>query len=130
VTPEWRSAVVQGDLDALEDAIDHGIDIDALDRYGQTALMLAARAGDARTVGWLIGRGADLDHAAKFGLSATMLAVIGGHREVVRLLVAAGADVTLRGSGAPGFAGRTALELAEERSDAETARLLENGRRP
>ena len=42
-----------------------------------------------------------------------MFAVINRHQEVARQLVDAGAGLTLRSSGAPGFAGRTARDLAE-----------------
>ena len=65
----------------------------------------AAKAGDA----------ADLDRAAKFGLSATMLAVVNHHQAVAEVLAEAGADLTRRGTGAPGFVGRTASDLARER---------------
>ena len=43
---------------------------------------------------------------------ALMLAAINGRTEVVRILVDTGADLGLRGTGAPGFAGKTALDLA------------------
>jgi hypothetical protein len=86
--------------------------------------MLAAMHGERETVAWLIERGASLNHTAKYRLSALMLAVLHGHREIVRLLLAAGADLTLRGSGAPGFAGKTALDLAVQRGDDELVRLL------
>jgi ankyrin repeat protein len=42
-----------------------------------------------------------------------MLAVINGRDAIVGLLVDAGADRTIRGTGAPGFADKTALDLAE-----------------
>jgi len=65
-----------------------------------------------------------LDHTAKYGLSALMLAVIEGHVEIVRALVAAGADVALRGTGAPGFAGKTAWDLATAQGRPDIAELL------
>jgi hypothetical protein len=46
-----------------------------------------------------------------------MLAVLNGHREVAAALIGAGADLTLKGSGAPGFAGKTACDLALARGD-------------
>jgi hypothetical protein len=52
---------------------------------------------------------------AKFGLSAAMLAVLTGYEDVARELASAGADLRLTGTGAPGFAGRTAADLARER---------------
>jgi ankyrin repeat protein len=90
--------------------------------------MLAAAGGNAAAVRWLVDQGATLDRTAKYGLSALMLAVVRGHAEVVRILVDAGADRTLRGTGAPGFADRTALDLAVARGDRELAELLSRSR--
>ena len=80
-----------------------GADIEARNGNGQTSLMLAAAAGHAPLVEWLIERGAALDHTAKYGLSALMPAVLRGPVDVVRKLTAAGADVGLREPSAPGF---------------------------
>jgi hypothetical protein len=44
-----------------------------------------------------------------------MLAVVAGHAEVARVLAKAGADLSLRGTGVPGFAGKTAYDLAVDR---------------
>ena len=127
MTPDWERAVLAGDTRTLERCLQAGLDIDARDRFGQTGLMLAAVHGEHETVAWLIGHGASLDHTAKWRLSALMLAVVNGHRPIVQMLVAAGAEQTLRGSGAPGFAGKTAYDLAVQRGDEELVRLL---RRP
>ena len=129
MTPAWREAVIDDDVEQLERLLAAGTDLDALDRYGQSGLMLASRLGRARTVEWLIHQGAELDHAATFGLTATMLAVLNGHHHVVGLLVAAGADLTARGGGAPGFAGLTVLDLARGRGDEATVAILESGPR-
>ena len=125
MTPEWQRAVLAGDIETLEGALQAGGDVDARDRYGQSGLMLAAMHGERQTVAWFIEHGASLDHTAKYRLSALMLAVLNGHREIVRTLIAAGADLTLRGSGPPGFAGKNALDLAVQRADDELVRLLE-----
>jgi ankyrin repeat protein len=101
-----------------------GHDVDARDGYGQTALMRAARAGHLEAVDWLIAHRADLDHTSKFHLSALMLAVIGGHPRVARKLVAAGADTTITGTGAPGFHGKPAADLATERGDTKLAAYI------
>jgi uncharacterized protein len=86
--------------------------------------MLAAAAGNGDVVDWLTGHGAALDHTAKFGLSALMLAVVRGHTGIVRKLAAAGSSLELCGTGAPGFAGKTALDLATARGDAEIIGIL------
>jgi uncharacterized protein len=124
MTREWEDAVRRGSPDDLERLAAAGADLNARNRHNQTALMLAASEGRTAIVEWLVGGGAELDHVAKFGLSALMLAVVRGHREVVRVLVEAGADVTLRGSGAPGFAGLAALDLAVARNDLEMMTVL------
>ena len=138
MTPEWRRAALAGDIESMDLQLGDGTDVDALDRYGQTALMLAATEGGLPTVAWLIAQGAELDHTAKFGLSAVMLAAVNGHDRVAVVLAEAGADLSLRGTGAPGFAGKTAADLATERGhEAMTARLAapteskpERGSRP
>jgi hypothetical protein len=124
MTPDWQEAVRCGTVAELAALLSRGGDIDARDRHGQTAVMLAAMAGDARLVEFLAVHGADLDHTAKFGLSAVMLAALRGHSAVVRVLVGAGANLDLRGTGAPGFNGKTAYALAHERGDVDTAALL------
>ena len=77
--------------------------------------MLAALEGHERAVAFLAQRGANLNHTAKYRLSALMLAVIRGHRWVAQALVNAGADLSIKGAAAPGFEGKTALDLAAVR---------------
>lgn len=124
MTREWEQAARRGDAAALREQIAGGADVDALDKFGQSALMLAALGGHLEAVGALVAAGASLDVTAKFGLSATMLAVINGHPSVARALATAGADLEIQGSGAPGFAGKTAADLALARGLEELAREL------
>jgi ankyrin repeat protein len=109
-----ENAIKRGDVQVVLDLLGQGVDVDGRDRYGQTGLMLAAHAGHREVVKALIAHRANLNITAKFGLSAVMLAVIAGHGEVARLLAQAGADLSLQGTGAPGFAGKTAYDLAVE----------------
>lgn len=115
MTDAWESAVRDGDLAALRRQVAGGADVNALDKYGQTGLMLAAQRGHLAIVDALIAAGADLNHTAKFTLTALMLAIVAGRQETARRLVEAGADLSVKGSGAPGFSGKTALDLAAER---------------
>jgi ankyrin repeat protein len=110
--PRWEYAVRQGDVHAVGELLRAGADVDARDRHGQTALMLAAHRGYRDVVEVLADAGADLNVAAKYNLTALMLAVVAGHATVARVLVRAGADLGIRGVGAPGFAGKTAYDLA------------------
>jgi ankyrin repeat protein len=115
----WESAVTRGDLPAVREHLRSGADINSRDRYGQTALMLAAHRGFQAVVEILIERGADLNVTAKYHLSALMLAVVAGHSEVAQRLARAGADLSIVGSGAPGFTGKTAYDLAVARGMSE-----------
>jgi ankyrin repeat protein len=120
----WKAAIKRGDVQIVLDLLRLGTDVDARDRHGQTALMLAAHAGHREVVETLIAHRANLNITAKFGLSATMLALVAGHAEIVRLLAKAGADLSLRGTGAPGFADKTAYDLAVERGMLELSAEL------
>ena len=122
---EWEQAIHRGDIDRLKRLIREGADVNARDRYGQTALMIAAKNGRSRLVQFLVDQGADLNHTAKYRLTALMLAVISGHANVVRVLVRAGADLEIQGTGAPGFRGKTAMELAMEQGRTDLISALD-----
>lgn len=112
--PGLERAVRGGDVAAVEAELASGAGVDSLDRYGQTALMLAAQSGQLAVVECLVRHGANLNVTAKFGLSALMLAILAGHESIARTLVRAGADLTIRGTGAPGFSGKSAYDLAAQ----------------
>ena len=112
--PALERAVQAGDIGGVEAELGGGADIDSLDAHGQTALMLAAHNGHLNIIECLVGHGANLNFRAKFGLSALMLAIVAGHEAIARTLIRAGADFTILGTGAPGFAGKSAYDLAKE----------------
>ena len=126
MTSNWDQAVRAGDVGSLSQLLTAGVDINSRDRHGQTALMIAAHAGLADVVTFLVGQGAALNHTAKQGLSAVMLAVISGHADIVRTLVRVGSDLTLRGTGAPGFVGKTALDVATVQGRFDMVELLKD----
>jgi hypothetical protein len=121
---DWQEAVETGDATALRDMLERGADVDARDRYGQTALMLTALQGHVEAARVLVESGADLNHTAKYRLSALMLAAINDRGPIVQLLLDAGADTGITGTGAPGFQGKTALDLAEHLGRESIVRLL------
>jgi ankyrin repeat protein len=110
---DWEQSVNALDVNSVGQQLELGAPVNSRNRHGQTALMIAATRGDVALSRLLIDYGADLNVTAKYGLSALMLAVLYDHEEVVWLLCEAGANRTIRGTGAPGFAGCTALDLAE-----------------
>ncbi len=119
---EWKAATMQGDLEKVRSLLNDGVDINAKDEHGQTALMNAAHAGQLELLRLLIERGANLNVTAKYNLSALMLALIAGHTEVCWLLIEAGADLSLRSTYGSGE--QTALSLAEAGGHHELATLI------
>jgi ankyrin repeat protein len=113
MNPAWKNAVKRGDIHAVRGLVGRGMDVNARNRYGQTALILAAHAGHYEIVEALTAQQADLNLTAKFGLSALMLALITGRADIAHLLAKSGADLSIKATGA-GFAGKTAYDLAME----------------
>ncbi|MDT0203598.1 ankyrin repeat domain-containing protein [Nocardioides sp. AE5] len=101
LTPEQVERVVaiamdlarEGRTDEILEFLDHGFDVDQVDRAQNTMLMLAAYHGHAATVSALVDRGADVDLRNNHDQSPLAGALFKGHDEVVAVLVAAGADL-------------------------------------
>ncbi len=75
-----------GDLEQLDELLSQGVDVNAADRTGVTAIMRAAYHGQLAMVRALIGYGADPTAKDRSGLSALMMAEYGGHDEIVEAL--------------------------------------------
>ncbi len=90
-----------------------------------TALMFAARVGDAASARLLVEAGANVNDHDAWGVSATTMAAFSGYGEVARYLLDKGADPN---NDKPGF---TALHCAIMRRDEPTvAALLARGADP
>jgi hypothetical protein len=143
------SAVQNRDLDAVKGLIARGMEIDTVDRAGNTLLMLAARAGNDEMVSYLVAAGAKVNKRNRFNESALMLAsltghliicqflidhdaefdhdgwtpliyaALGGHNDVIRLLL--GLDVDIDGASENGT---TALMMAAQAGHVSTVKLL------
>ncbi|MDK9724873.1 MAG: ankyrin repeat domain-containing protein [Sterolibacteriaceae bacterium MAG5] len=100
-------AAGKGDTDAVEEAIEEGADLNAVDKLKRTPLFGAAFYNRVGTVRLLAERGADVNAKDFSGFAPLHAAVAAGSREAVAALVAKGADVNDRVVG-----GRTPLHLA------------------
>ena len=77
----------------LEAMIEQGAEVNAQDKNGYAALMLAARGGYTDIVSYLVERVADLNIQDKLKQTALIWAAEGGHIETIRYLVEQGAEV-------------------------------------
>ena len=75
----------------LANRVPHGFSIDVQDDKGQTALMLAAKAGDARIIRLLVNRGADPNIPSRDNLAPLMAAMEANKPAAALALLAGGA---------------------------------------
>lgn len=93
-----RQAARDGDVAAVADQIERGVDVDALSEDGRTALHLAAREGHLGIAQRLLTAGARIDlpatnRSVDVGKSPLHLAALYGHRACAAALVQAGASL-------------------------------------
>ena len=117
-------AAQAGDIEGLTAALEAGVDIDARDGRGWTALMHAVNKGYLLLVEPLLAAKADPDVRAPDGATALFVAAVHGHTDIIVMLMKAGATVSVRGP-----KGKTAVDVARTRyGEPEVAR--ENGEDP
>jgi ankyrin repeat protein len=87
-------------------------------RGGMTALLFAARSGDAESARRLVTAGADVNEALPDGASALIVAAHSGHRQAAIALLEKGANPNANA------VGYTALHAAVLRSDVELVQAL------
>ena len=121
-----REAIREGDIEAVQQHLAAGADVNAKDEEGLTPLHLAASWGHKEIAELLIDNGADVnakDDGGWVPLSrAAMRAGISGyrgHKEIVELLIAKGADVNMKDED-----GKTPLDYAIGRNQPESVDLL------
>jgi ankyrin repeat protein len=92
-------AARQADTAAVEALLGQGVDVNATQGDGATALHWAAHRDDAATVALLIEAGADVNATNELGIPPLMLACTNGSDAMVARLLDAGADPNLRPEG-------------------------------
>jgi outer membrane protein assembly factor BamB len=107
-----------GDVREVRRIVDAGAPVDAQDRYGSTALIMAAAEGRVEVVKLLLDLGADPNHREGFyGADALGMALFRDHSEVAMVLLTQGADDRA-----------AALQFAIEQENQELARAaVESG---
>ncbi len=107
-------AVKAGDLNGLTRVLAAaGVDVNARDNRGRTALMYAVDKGYVLMVEPLLEAQADPNVRAPDGATALFIAAVHGHSEIITLLMKAGADPTIKGPKIKGLKGRTPTEVAQ-----------------
>lgn len=86
-------AVQQDDISTIKTLLAKGVDVNAKDNYGATALMYAFQDGHSEIVKTLLDNGADVNAKDNNGKTALMAASLKGHSEIVKTLLGKGADV-------------------------------------
>jgi len=102
--------ILNDDQRRAQELVAQGDDLNAVNHYGWTALMHAARLGDADIVSLLLEHGAKIDVQDKDGWTALMRAAAKGHDSVVKILLNHHAAMNLQDKD-----GYTALHWAAHR---------------
>lgn len=124
----WRELNSGAIFWAMENSLPHiaefllekGAYVDAVNKYGWTALILASVEGHSDYVQLLLEHGAEVNAQARNGKTALTYASEEGHSDIVQLLLENGADVNARATDS----GLTALMLASLKTHADVVKLL------
>jgi len=87
----WRAAEA-GNLGAVSEILSDGVDVDAANAYGTTALIRAVAAGRTQIVSLLLERGANPNGTRNDGFTPLLLAAFFGHADIVKNLIEYGAN--------------------------------------
>jgi ankyrin repeat protein len=119
-------AGLMGDREMAKLLLDHGANVEATNRLGDTALKLSAKKPYPDIVKLLIERGANVNAKGPNGHTALIYAAYNGHMENVKLLLAAGADpnATATDADRPGSAPYDAVSVADQQRHPEAAALI------
>ena len=114
------SAAKIGSVAEISALLDRGVDVNASDKDGVTALMVASFNGHSEAVNLLLSKRADVNaKTSDYGQTALRLASQHGHIEIVKLLLAAHADIN-----ATDKDGKTALYWAVTTNEIDVVREL------
>ena len=112
-------AARRGNISAVRNQLDKGVDVNTKDNRGDTALMKASARGYLEITKLLIERGADINAKNNRGDTALMKASARGYLEITKLLIERGADINAKDNN-----DQTACTIAAWRGCIETVKLL------
>ena len=115
-------AAREGDLATLTRLVEQGVNLEASNYSGMTALMKAAALGKLDCLDHLVAKGANVNAQDNYKRTALHYAASWHHARCVASLLKAGADASLKDD----INGKTALDLAKQFSDTKVLQLLEN----
>jgi len=118
-SPSLIDACYDGDMETLETLLDAGVDINARNKDGVSALAYASDRGHMAIVKKLLANNADVNARSNIGSTALMNAAYMGHVKIVNMLIASGADVNAKSS-----SGTTALMNAAAHGFVEIVQIL------
>ncbi|MER1967478.1 ankyrin repeat domain-containing protein [Castellaniella sp. GW247-6E4] len=114
-----HAAARQNDARHIEQLLSSGVDVDARDHSGSTALLVAARANSIDAAKALIQAGADVNAKDHIQDSAYLYSGARGHLDILKMTLSHGADLK-----STNRYGGTALIPAAERGHVEAVRML------
>jgi hypothetical protein len=111
-----NEAITAGDLSAVWQLLDNGVDVHVPDMFTQTPMFVAVRDGQAEIASLLISRGVDVNAPVErlYGRGPLYFAAEHGHADVVRVLLDAGARINAVESHGQSALWVCALSLANE----------------
>jgi hypothetical protein len=114
-------AAKAGHADILSLLLEHGADVDVLNKGGRTPLHRASWNGKLEAGQYLLDRGADINARVRSnsGLTPLILAVMFGHVELARMLLKHGEGINTQDD-----VGRTPLHWAVHKENIRAVRLL------
>jgi hypothetical protein len=127
--PNLNKSAETGNVEEAKRLIQKGADVNAKDKEGWTALMMATLHGKIEIVKLLIDMGVDVNANDNYGQTALIEAVKWGKKEIVELLLENGADVNMKygpnGYTALSYVQNTALSVYNYRQDAVKREQIE-----
>lgn len=93
ITTTWPASVLEMSPEMLDEAVIAGVDLDARDPRGRTAILLAAQAGRLDLVAALAASGADIDLQDRTRLNPFLWGCITGDVDLIQLTLDLGADL-------------------------------------